>query len=56
MLESSVTLSVVVEPVVSDDRSLLVHSHGRVLPECVAFVVVGSETGAEYTESSSVAW
>ena len=41
----------------SDDRSLLVHSHGGVLPrECVACVIVGSEIGAEYTESSGVAW
>ena len=56
MLGSPVALSVAVEPVVSDDRSLIVHSHGRVPPECVACVVVGSETGAEYTESSGVAW
>ena len=54
---SPVALSVAVEPVVSDDRPLLVHSHGGVLPrECVACVVIGSETGVEYTESSRVAW
>ena len=40
-----------------DDRSLLVHSHSGVPPrESVACVVVGSETGAEYTEGGGVAW
>ena len=35
-----------------DDRSLIVHSRGTILSqESVGYVVVGSETGAEYTES-----
>ena len=47
-----VAQSAAVELVVSDDRSLIVHSHRRILArEFVGCVVVDSETGAEYTES-----
>ena len=47
-----VAQSAAVERVVFDDRSLIVHSRGRMLPgESVGCVVVGWETGAEYTES-----
>ena len=52
-----VAQSIAVEPVVSDDRSLLVHSHGGVLlRECAACVVGDSETGTEHMESRNVAW
>ena len=38
----------------SDDRSLFVHSLAEFSRECVACVVAGSETDAEYTESGGV--
>ena len=44
--------SAAVELVVSNDRSLFVHSLRRILlGESVGCVIVGSERGAEYTES-----
>ena len=47
-----VAQSAAVELVVSDDCSLFVHSHRTILPgKSVGCVVVGWETGAEYTES-----
>ena len=47
-----VAQSAAVEVVVSDDRSLLVHSHRRILSgKSVGCVIAGSERGAEYTES-----
>ena len=47
-----VAQSAAVEMVMSDDRSLIVHSHRRILSrKSVGCVIVGWERGAEYTES-----
>ena len=50
-------MPVVVKPVVTDDPTIahcsFIHM-AEFFRECVAWVAVGSETGAEYTESSDV--